>query len=210
MPLIPFPNVPNVPGVPAIARSATVPSLGALVNLALGGITQALFGPTVWGVFDENGMPALQPDSFIGVDFRGDAQVSSFPIEQGGFASFNKVQMPFDCRIQMSIGTDRASRTAFLETVEAMKQSIERYTVITPEVTYLSATLQTYSYRRDSKNGVTLIVVDLWFLEVREVVAALFSETENPSGADPISGGQVQTFPVDGPGNMTADSLVIS
>jgi hypothetical protein len=206
MPLIPFPAVPNVPGVPALARQA-VPSLGGLVNMAIAAAVQAVLGAAVWGVFDQSGKPALLPDSFLDIDAKGDSRVANYPVERGGFGSYNKVQFPYDCRLRMAIGADLVTRTAFLAQCEAMKQSLDRFTVITPEATFLNATLQTYSYRRDSRNGVTLIVVDLWFAEVREIIAAQSPQPKEAGGADPVSDGQVQAFPVDAPGAVAGQPL---
>lgn len=198
MSLIPFPDVPSVPGVPAVFRSLTVPTPGAVLNSALGGLTDAIFGPVVWGVFDKDGNQALTPDSFLGVEYRNESRVSNYPQEQGAFASYNKVATPFDCRVRMAIGGDKASRTAFLSAVDAMLKGIDLFTVVTPEVTYANATLETYDYRRDSFNGVSMLIVSLDFIEVRITATAQFSaaSTKSPSGADPVSGGQAQTFPV--------------
>lgn len=198
MSLISFPNVPNVPGVPAVFRSLTVPTPGALLNMALGGIAEAVFGKVVWGVFDKAGKAALTPDSFLDIDYKNESRVSNYPMEAGAFAAYNKVGTPFDCRVKMAIGGDKASRTAFLATVEAMVGSIDLYTVVTPEATYTNAALQNYSYRRESKNGATMLTVELWFIQVRLTGAATFSKPvpSQASGADPVSGGQAQTSPV--------------
>jgi hypothetical protein len=204
MPFIEFPNVPNVAGVPAILRSATVPTPQALEVGALGAITSLLgFGPPVWGVFDLSGNQVLVPDSFLALDYKNDARVSDYPQEQGAFASYNKVQTPYDVRTRMTIGADLASRAAFLAQCDAMLKSTDTFNVVTPEVTYFNATVENFAYRRETKNGATLITVDLWFLEVRVSATAQFSaaasssplaanQVKAPNAADPISDGQVQ------------------
>lgn len=198
MSLIPFPNVPNVPGVPAVFRSATVPTPGALLNMALGGIAEAMFGKVVWGVFDKDDNEALSPDSFLDIDYKNESRVSNYPMEAGAFAAYNKVGTPYDCRVKMAIGGDKDSRAAFLSKVESMVGSIDLFTVVTPEATYTNAALQNYSYRRESKNGATMLIVELWFIQVRLTGVAEFSTPtpSQPSGADPVSGGQVQAAPV--------------
>jgi Na+-translocating ferredoxin:NAD+ oxidoreductase RnfD subunit len=209
MPLIPFPNVPNVPGVPAILRSVTVPSAGAILNVILGGVAASIFGPVVWGIFDQAGNEILLPDSFLDIDFKNDVRVSSYPQESGAFASYNKVNTPYDCRVKMAIGADKATRTAFLDQVDAMLKSIDLYTVITPEKTYMNAALQNYSYRRESSSGVSMITVDLWFLEVRTTGTAQFSAVAQPSGASPVSDGQVQTYEVGTANEVAGTPLII-
>lgn len=196
MSLIPFPDVPNVPGVPAVFRSLTVPTPGQLLNNLLGGVAEAIFGTVVWGVFDQSGNAALNPDSFLDIDYKQDLRVSNYPQEEGAFASYNKVGTPYDCRVRMALGGDKASRTAFLAQIETMLKSIDLFTVVTPEATYTNASLQNYNYRRESRNGATMLIVDLWFIEVRVTGVATFSQPSQPSGADPVSNGQVQISPV--------------
>ena len=197
MSLIPFPDVPNVPGVPAVFRSLTVPTAGQLLNSVLGGVAEAIFGPVIWGVFDQSGNAALVPDSFIDIDYKNDTRVSNYPQEAGSFAAYNKVGTPYDCRVRMALGGDKATRTAFLAKLDAMLKTIDLFTVVTPEVTYVNASLQNYNYRRETKNGATMLIVDLQFTEVRTTAIATFSApTKQASGSDPVSDGQVQASPV--------------
>lgn len=192
MPLIPYPNVPNVPGVPTLIRSATIPTPGSLLNSAISYVTEYLFGATVWGIYDKNNAEVLNPDSFLGVDFRNSSRVAMHPVEAGGFESYNKVNTPYDFKVKMAVSGDKASRAAFLDTCEQMLKSVELFSVVTPEKSYLDATLQNYSYRRESRSGVTMLTVDLWFLEVRVNPAPEKDEAAEPSGAEVESGGQVQ------------------
>lgn len=218
MPFIDFPNVPNVPGVPAIARSITVPTPQALEVGAAGTLTDLLgFSAPVWGVFDQNGNKVLNPDSFLAFDYRNASRVSDYPQEQGAFASYNKVSTPYDVRVRMAIGADQASRTAFLAQCELMLKSIDLFNVVTPEATYINATLENYDYRRETNNGATMITVDMAFKEVRITATAQFSasasstplaadQVQSPGAADPVSDGQVQAFAVP-PGTVTATAL---
>jgi hypothetical protein len=197
MPFIDFPNVPNVPGVPALLRSVTVPTPQALEVGAAGALTSLLgFTPPVWGVFDLDGNNVLNPDSFLALDYKNDSRVSNYPQEQGAFATYNKVATPYDVRVRMAIGSDLASRTAFIAQCDAMLASIDTFNVVTPEKTYLNATVENVDYRRETKNGATMITVEMWFLEVRETATAQFSSVQSPSAADSVSDGQVQASAV--------------
>jgi len=206
MPLIQFPNVPALPGVPAIVRSLTVPtSLTGLFGFAQN-LLSDLFGGQ-WGIYDDNGAIALIPDSFVGVNFRNDERQSDYPVEQGQFESYNKVQTPYDCRVKMAIGADIVSRTAFLVQCDSMLKSTNLYTVITPEASYASASLVNYLYARSERSGATLIQVELWFQEVRNTAVTLTAETQQPDGATTVSDGQVQAFSVPNPPTLTAQPI---
>jgi hypothetical protein len=103
----------------------------------------------------------------------------------------------------MAIGADLASRTAFIAQCDSMLASTDTFNVVTPEKTYLNATVENVDYRRETKNGATMITIDMWFLEVRENATAQFSasafssplaasQVQSPSSADPVSDGQIQ------------------
>lgn len=194
MPLIEFPNIPDVPGVPAILRSVTVPtSIGQLQNIVLSALQQAIFR---WGVFDKGGVRALDPDSFMGIDYRKDTPIANHPQEQGGFQAYNKVQTPFDCRVRLVFGGDKQSRAAALERVETMQAGVELFDVVTPEKTYLNVNLVNMDMRRRTEGGASMLTLDLWFSEVRITAASQYSNPKTPSAYDPTSNGQVQSFPL--------------
>lgn len=207
MPLIPFPNVPQVPGVPPIFREATLPSLSELANLGLGAIADLLFGTPLWGLYDQDGNPAVVFDTFMGVRFRGGGRISSFPLEQGGFTSYNKVDSPYDAAIRLAHSGDLASRGVMLAVLERIAASTDLYSVVTPEIVYASANLVNYSYSRETRTGSSLLIVELQLEEVRQNAVAQFAETQEASGADPQSNGQVQTFPL---GTEPGEPLILT
>ena len=207
MPLIPFPNIPDFPGVPSLPRSVTIPTtLGQLINLGLDALQQAVF---IWGVYDESGARALEPDSFMGLDERNDAPVSNHPVEKGSFSAYNKVQTPFDCRVRLVFGGDKQSRAAALAKIDQMLNSVELFSVVTPEKTYLNVNLINKDMRRHARDGVSMLTVDLWFAEIRLTPAAEYSSPKDPSGADPVSDGQVQAIPVPDRNSIPATDLFL-
>jgi hypothetical protein len=210
MPLIPFPDVPQVPGVPAVFRNLTIPTPEQLLNLALGGLTDLIFGTPLWGVYDQDGNKVLEPDSFLGIRFRNGAHVADAPMEAGSFSSYNKVQTPFDAAIRMSIGSDLAGRQEFLGTVGALVQSTDLYAVVTPEISYGSVNMVGYSYSRSERQGTTLLVVEMAFQEIRQSAVAQFSQVQAPSGANPVNDGQVQALPVPDVGSLATGEFGVN
>lgn len=174
---MPFPNVPDLPGVPPLARkigtnvAAAAPLVAADISAqfpgALSGLSSFLFGtPPTWGVF-QNGKLFLQPDSFLGIRYRNENRVSDYPVEEGAFSTYNKVQTPFDATISLSKGGNAQDRAKFLLNVEHMFNDMKLYTVITPELTYSNLTVTDYTYERRSRNGAHFIVTHIRFLQVR-------------------------------------------
>ncbi|KAK54024.1 hypothetical protein [Bordetella bronchiseptica] len=207
MPLIEFPNVPQVPGVPAVLRELTIPSLDELANLGLGAIAALIFGIPRWGLYDQDGQQVLLFDTFLGIRFRNGARISSFPVEQGSFSSFNKVDTPFDAMLRFALSGDMASRGDLLNSLEALKGSVALFSVVTPEIVYPAANMVAYSYERNSRSGPSQLIVDLYVEEVRQKAQAAFNSTAEPDGADEQNNGQVQTFPISEPSAIDAVPL---
>ncbi|MEX3628085.1 MAG: hypothetical protein VB138_00105 [Burkholderia sp.] len=189
-----FPNVPDLPGVPPLIR-APGESLGSfavsLITTDAIGLLEGLLAP-VWGIFDEFGAPMAVADTALSVEYRGDSRISKYPQEQGGFADYNKVQMPYNARVQLVCGGSDTRRAAFLSSIEAAKQSTMLFTVIIPDATYENANVVAYDYRRTTKNGVTMIVAEIYLEEVLQTVVAQFANTHNSASQDSASLGQVQ------------------
>ena len=219
MPLIPFPNVPNVPGVPALPRSPSfVPAVTASLGALQGLLWRVFQVQTRWGIFDSNGKPLGDPSKFTGlvgnaldaaglsstlstnaVDYSKDMRVSDFPVERGGFASYNKVELPAEPVVTLCLTGSENDRRTFLEAIDAAVKSTDLYSVATPEVTYIDYTVERYNYSRRNSRGATLLIVEITLKEVRQVSSqysqAAASQIDAPksTGATPTAdGGKVQ------------------
>lgn len=194
MSLIDFPDVPLVAGVPNLRRSAYGIAaqsgiMGKLLSNDVFGLLGAALAPT-WGIHDKNGKVALRPDSVVAFEYRGDSRLAGYPMEQGAFSTYNKVQVPYDIRIRMTCdGSGDMSRDQFLTAMEYLKASLELYTIVTPDNAYTGANLVGFDYQRTSRNGVTLLTVDAIFQEVRETATAVYLNTAEASGADTVNTG---------------------
>lgn len=181
MPIIPlpkFPSVPNVAGVPAMLRDP----LAAITTLAAPVISGFLgqFTP-VWGVFDSSGKAIITPDTFLGIDYENARRIANFPVEQGSFATYNKVNDPFTATVRMAVGGTVAQRNAFLQALEMLSDSTALYTLVTPEASYKNVNMERYDYRRDSRNGAGMIVASCRFLEVRTATTAYSGQSAVPA-----------------------------
>lgn len=191
-----FPNVPDVPGVPSLLRDplAAVPLLPTLVSDAIAFVVGLLGGPQ-WGLF-LNGIPLIiTADTVASFDYKQSWTVSDYPVEEGAFASYDKVAVPFDVRFRYGKGGSDAELLAFLLLIETVAKSLQRFAAVTPSRTYNSVNVTHYDYRRTSTNGVSMIVVDVWCVEVRVTTTSAFTDTKSPSGASSTEGGVVGTLP---------------
>ncbi len=207
MALIPFPNVPDSPGVPLIPRSPNFPPLAGIALGALEGIIWRSFQiDSRWGIFDSEGNAVGNPQNLIlesiglgstlstkSVEFTKETKVSDFPLEKGGFASYNKVEMPATPTVILCVSGRESARQAFLNDIDAACKSVDLYSVVTPEITYANYAIEKYNYQRKSEKGCTLLQVEISLKEVREVSAQFAkAEPKQPAAAPQVDSGKVQ------------------
>lgn len=171
--------------------------IGAGVALLTGDSYSSQFtNDSQWGIFTEDGSPVLIGDTVVSLDIRNERRLANFPIEEGGFATYNKVNMPFESRVSIAKGGTESERSDFIGTLEQLVNDLELYAVVTPEYTYPSANLFAYDIRRTVRNGVTLITAEVSIEEVRIINAAQYSNNaQDSSGAAQENGGSVQSEP---------------
>jgi hypothetical protein len=210
-------NVFQVPGVPSLG-SYLAGGLSFLTNdfASLG----AIFGQTIlqWGVL-LNGAPVILPQnplsnilqplgfvnavvgspifpvtaSFVDIDYKQDWPISDYPVEQGGFQSYDKVQLPFALRLRLAVSGNPTVIELFQSTIQTMASDTSGlYEIVTPSQIYPSCSVTHYDYHRSATNGVSLLVVDLWFIEVRVTATSIFGNTLSPAFAGGQSTGIVQ------------------
>lgn len=184
-----YPDVPNVAGVPPLARNPNSQPDFSEGSSSSPEATDANASPQ-WGIF-KGSAPAIEPTSFVNVIYTKEFRIGDYPVEQGGFQSFNKVARPFDIKITVTKEGTVSERATFLETADTLIKALTLLTVITPEATYPSANLVHVDYDRSVRAGVTLLTVQLFFEEVRVTVNVDFTNTKSDSGASPVNNGTV-------------------
>jgi hypothetical protein len=200
IPVSPFPNVPALPGVPQLVRSllfpaAPLPNLGETASPTLWAASQGL---PKWGIFNAAGIRVINPDNVFAFDNRNEWRIPDFPIQQGSFASYNKVIIPFELSLRLTKGGSLSDRTAFLKSIETIASDLNLYTVLTPEKSYISVNVIRYEVTRRSSEGAYFLEVDIFFKQINQV-AAQYSTTavntsnaQNPAAVPPVNQGLIQ------------------
>jgi hypothetical protein len=208
-----FPSVPNLAGVPQLVRplgsiAAALPSIiGSLFKTGnpITTLTFAAKTAPVWGVFDVEGNQVLAPDSIIDFNYRSEFRVSDYPVQAGQFANYNKVTVPYEIPIRMVVGSTLDDRTQFVTDCEFVVASLDLYTVITPERTYVGVNPTRLEISRRETSGAFFIDAEMYFRQIQQVTpqysstvtaAANTANAQNP-GAQPVTSlGLVQPQPV--------------
>jgi len=195
--------------------------------------SQGGFVPSVAGKLGGNksGNPVLTPDSVLSLEWHGEERISDYPVQNGQFVSYNKVKVPFDLRMVMTcqgknviqdalqsvtqslnqalsnIGLafgQPMSRDAFLRQLDEMLASTDLYDVVTPDKVYQNVNLVAYNHAKKNYEGGTLIIAELMFREVRELLPTATVtilpgkqiSSNSESAASPVDAGTVVGIPL--------------
>jgi hypothetical protein len=205
-------SFPNLQGVPSLKEYSAAP---AIVSAGLSAINALNSSNTGWGIYDADGMnQALFPDSFLSLDYKKDMNISNYPLEQGSFASYNKVRTPYSISVRVTKGSSLAilsgggsmtsDRNLFLQALDDMVASLALLTIITPEASYFNANLESYEYKREVKNGAGMIIADLRFVEIMNSNITISNPTPSSASSAPlVNSGTVSGKPYTGPAVVT-------
>lgn len=196
-----FPNYAGVPALLRVPQAAAGIAIGsALVNLL------DLLAPR-WGIYTADGAVALEPDNFLDVGYVNASNLSTYPQEQGAFASYNKVQTPRSCSVIVSKGGTKKAMADFATTLESLQASMNLFTVVTPSRSYENMNVDRCEYRRSSSSGAGIIVATIHFTEIRQASAVFLqngsiSASNAPASALPAANNG-QTYPTTNPPTPT-------
>lgn len=226
IPKPPFPNVPKLPGVPQLPRSPLSPASALPVlslGLAIGALWKSVFSKTGWAIYKSNPTqvqdagtngadldtvtvtakrkPVIEPDSFGEFTYRNEWSVSDFPVQEGEFATYNKVANAYEVMVRLYKGGSKEDRKKFLDSIDAIQGTLDLYDIVTPERSYIGVNVIRYEVaRRGPRGAYFLTEVDLYFREIRQVTATytttavVTQNAQNPSAAPVSNNGIVQTI----------------
>lgn len=209
MPKINFPSVPIAEGVPNLARSAyslaqktgatgrVMGLTGGLAGTFLGHYLNAMLAPT-YALLNQKDEKVITPDGPVEFEMKGDASVSTYPVELGGFQSYNKVVNPEDFSLSLLCsGHGPMSHKDFLTACSELKNGASVIKLVTPKYVYPYVTCTGMSHQTTARNGVTLLKVNLTFKEVPCRASTSYPNAKTDSGAVMREGGQSSAETVD-------------
>ena len=158
----------------------------------------------IWGIYNADYEPVLADvyiDSMIDLKYTNASKISTFPVEEGSFVSYNKVQTPYKAKVRMSVGGNDINIAAFIKQLDALVMDTKLYSIVTPQKTYLNANIEKIDYTRSQNKGVNLIMADIELIEIRQVspsygkVALPPAKAKKPQDVSKKNNGKNQTQP---------------
>lgn len=198
-----FAQVPGVKSVmsslPSFSQILKLPTFDSLAGPAESvvlfaddpGISDSSSDPK-WGIYDKNGAAIAIADSFVSLEFNKEWAISKNPVAPNSFSAYNKVERPYEARVPFAKGGSEFDRGTFLLDIIDATKSIDLFSVVTPELTYINANLIGYSYERRAEKGVNLLIVEIRIEQVRVSATTTFSNTKSPVSNSAVNGGTVQ------------------
>lgn len=174
--------IPGMPSLPGDFKGLVTSGVDALISFGGATLIRMVFGKQ-WGVFNQYGIPILLADTVYSVQYQNTSQISQAPVERGTFASYNKVQNPYQATVTMIRGGgDPTKRGLFIAQLEALANSTLKFHIVTPEYVHRDACIVGYDYVRMPQDGARMIAANLHLEEIREAVVTY--ETDDPKNPE--------------------------
>lgn len=145
-----------------------------------------------WGMYTQAGELAAPADTVTTFENVLDARISDYPVENGGFASYNKVITPYEIHTMMTRGGSVEDRQDFLKAIQDAWQATTLYTFVTPECVYLDVNVVGVRQQRSSDRNNGLMVLEVVLRKVRQTASLAFTSTKEAEGQDSVNKGSVQ------------------
>lgn len=152
-----------------------------------------------WGLLGADDQKICDYEGILEVSNASSSQVLTEPLENGQLAAFNKVQQPENVRVLLSLGSDPTKQRASMTRLKQFKGGTGSgflCKLISPSEVSENLSLESIGQTRTSQSGATLLTVELTFVQIRVVQVTsqqLAWSPKNPTGADPVNSGRVQT-----------------
>lgn len=153
----------------------------------------------LWTLHSAEGDVLVPFDTFFDMTFKQEAKLPAQPVEKGGFANYNKVSSPFDVSVRLGKTGSATELAAYLEALDALVDSTDLASLVTPEKTYVDINCAGYNFTHRTEDGINRIIVELVLQEIRQVEPAYANvslppaKVKNPSDASTTDKGKQQT-----------------
>ena len=105
----------------------------------------------------------------MALELTAEGKVVSAPIEQGSFASYNKVATPASIRATLAAEGELSDLQYVVDTLFSLKDGTEIVNFVTPVREYQGYTVEKFSYQQAAEKGVNVLYVEISLVEIKEV-----------------------------------------
>ena len=151
----------------------------------------------------------ITPDSVLEMSFQAESEATSEPIEKGGFASFYKTNSPETVSLVFSFSADDARQNTALDKIKERKENYDLISILTPTHLYENMTIVSYSYNRTNTDGMTMLVLQVDFQQIKQVAVntGVVAEFKNVTSAKKKNTGKKQKVDTETEAKVRRSSL---
>lgn len=120
-------------------------------------------------------------DSFKEYDVRDTSSIPTVPIEEGGFANYNKINNAKEFTVSLIKSGSSLALNEMVDKLESYKSSTNLVNIILPFRTYLNCNIRDMSHSIKSGGAVNTLIVELKLLEINEEQSSYYTSTELPA-----------------------------
>lgn len=142
-----------------------------------------------WSFRDKQGSSIFGDAKVLDMGVEHNGTVVSVPIEEGSFTSYNKTGEPIKISNTLAFQGTAQYLQSTLNLLKKYRESMDKFSIVTPYCEYEDMTLESFSYTRDVTNGEGLLIVKIECVEIKEVSVA-YSSTDVSELPPPISEGE--------------------
>lgn len=143
-----------------------------------------------WGLYTADGDLALEVDSVIETAYSKEFNTPAYPLEGGGFETYNKVEAPYEARLVLTKGGTEDAKRVFIETLEGYNRSLDLFQIVTPDKTYENANIVRLQITRTREQGADLVRAEVGLREIRSTTTTTYTQID-PT----VDSGAVQALP---------------
>lgn len=152
-----------------------------------------------WALISDKGTTVAPFDSMLSIDVKNESKLLTSPVEESGFASYNKVASPLDIYVELAASSSESGHAALLAALDKLASGTDLVSLVTPDKEYRFLNIESYSVKRTATEGATLLVAELHLLEIRQVKVqvskAVIRSPKRATSASKVDRGQVQAQP---------------
>lgn len=150
----------------------------------------------LWGLYDAEGNAIAEFTRFYSFDRTGESRITEYPVEEGAFASANKVNSSATIRVALAKDGNWPEISAAIDAIEAARLGTALLTVTTPFKTYAGYNLVRFDYGHKDDISAYTLAASLNLQEVRSRPAAYTTmpagRVKDPSAASTVERGRQQ------------------
>ena len=123
-----------------------------------------------WTLVDaKSGQNICTFTSFIDSEIKDEQKVTNEAVEEGSFASYNKVETPLEVKVTLGLSGTTAVLQNALDALKKYCHSTDLVNLVTPTAEYESLNLERFDYQLKRENGRGALYVALQLVEIRQV-----------------------------------------